>query len=276
MLAFIQTISPIITAPIKAAKIDTVASQMQNMSQSAHAAKPIANHSFSIIDLFLQANFIVQLIMIILLLASIWSWTIIFDKFVKYQIVKRQISDFNTLFHSQKSLDEIITISRQNNDDNPLACILLATFNEWNAKDKAFSRLSDIKLHEKKVIEGVEATQSCLHQTMQLAANRSLTSLEANTGYLATIGNCSPFIGLFGTVWGIMSSFQAIATTQNTSLAVVAPGIAEALLATALGLMAAIPAAFFYNKFAYEMQKIAGAVEDFQIELSTIILYEMC
>ncbi len=256
--------------PIPTGKIDSTV-EMNQLAASASTKL----HSLSMFDMFLQANIVVQFVMTILIFASIWSWAITFNKLIVFKTIKNQMKLFIRFFESGKSIDEVLTRIHRSGDTNPLAQILVTTFDEWDSKNDRLGKFSDANSRSKSMNDSVNITKECLHQSMQLASNRALENLEDGIDILATIGSSSPFIGLFGTVWGIMSSFQAIATAQNTSLAVVAPGIAEALLATAFGLVAAIPSVIFYNKFSREIEKIAGKSEDFQLELSTIILKEI-
>ena len=193
----------------------------------------------SIIELLQQADVIVQFVMVLLAIASIWSWTIVFDKVFKFYILRIRTNKFEELFHSEKMLDDIFMTAKKT-DNHPFAKIFISAVKEWkgsNVKSIIQSQTSDKKDSLKERIQG----------SMQVACNKSIEKLEDGMQILAIIGSTAPFVGLFGTVWGIMNSFQSISVSKNTSLAVVAPGIAEALLATAIGLFAAIPAVFFYN-----------------------------
>jgi biopolymer transport protein TolQ len=226
------------------------------------------NHSgVSILGLLQQADLIVQLVMAILAIASVWSWTVVFDKIFKFYILKIKTSKFEALFHSEKMLDDIFMVAKKT-DDHPFAKIFIAAVKEWkgsNVKLILQSQTSDKKDSLKERINGA----------MQVACNRSLEKLEDNMQILAIIGSVAPFVGLFGTVWGIMNSFQGIAVSKNTSLAVVAPGIAEALLATAIGLFAAIPAVFFYNIYSNKINKFADDMNNFSILVGNILSREL-
>ncbi len=229
---------------------------------------PIQNHSgVSILGLLQQADLIVQLVMVLLAIASIWSWTIVFDKMFKFYILKIKTRKFKALFHSEKHLDDIFLIAKKS-DDHPFAKIFIAAIKEWkgsNVKSILQSQTSDKKDSLKERIQG----------SMQVACNKSLEKLEDNMQILAIIGSVAPFVGLFGTVWGIMNSFQSIAVSKNTSLAVVAPGIAEALLATAIGLFAAIPAVFFYNIYSNKINKFADEMQNFSVLVGNILSREL-
>lgn len=214
---------------------------------------------FSLWGMFSQADIVVQFVMIILVAASIWSWAIIIDKFRRMRAIKKGADVFEETFWSGNSLDDILgKVGRS--PDNPLARVFVAAMSEWQ---KSMSRKGTV--HDRMSI------QERLHKVMRVALNREMLAIERHSSYLASVGSVSPFVGLFGTVWGIMNSFQAIALTSNTSLAVVAPGIAEALLATALGLGAAIPAVIFYNRLVNEMNRFAGRLEGFTDEFSAFL-----
>lgn len=217
--------------------------------------------SVSFLDLFLQADPIVKMVMLFLLLASLWSWAIIFDKILSLAIVRRKMANLEKMFWSGQTLDNLFKYISKNKEHHPMANVLSAAIEEWNNR----SSQQGTYIHAKERIEN----------SMQVAISKSIASLETHVGTLATIASSSPFIGLFGTVWGIMVSFQSIAASKNTTLAVVAPGIAEALLATAFGLIAAIPAVIFYNKFMATIDEISNRTEDFRTEIITIILREL-
>lgn len=280
LVSLLNAFLSVVVAPVTSVKSAAI-DPMVTVGNVGHGASVTVDavggaHNMSIFSMLSQASTVVQLVMVLLLFASVLSWAVIFNKWLRFRSIKRKIDAFEKLFASSKNVDDVLFKVHRTGDDNPLAQILLATFEEWGVKSTAFGRLSEEKLQHRIMSESLETTKECLYQTMQLAANRSLCDLGDGVGILATIGSSSPFIGLFGTVWGIMSNFQAIATAQNVSLVTVAPAISEALLATAFGLVAAIPAVIFYNKFLNDSDKIVGKVEDFQLELSTIILREMC
>lgn len=211
----------------------------------------------SLLGLFLEASFTVKLVMIGLLLASIWSWAIILDKWIMFSRTRRQLDRFEKVFWSGQSLEELY---RSLSDRNPtgMGALFVAAMREWK---RSFERgaNSQIGLHTR------------IDKVLDVSLAKETERLEKRLMYLATIGSAAPFVGLFGTVIGIMVSFQAIAGSKSTSLAVVAPGIAEALLATALGLLAAIPATIFYNKLSSDVGKIINRLEGFADEFSAIL-----
>lgn len=216
-------------------------------------------HTLSMGEMFLNADWVVQFVMLILILASFGCWTIIFSKVMKLGALKRQADKFEALFWSGQSLDSLYgrvgTRPRE-----PLTSLFAAAMGEWSKASKGAG------LQNKKGFLGQR-----IDRMMQAAFTREVEALERNMGFLASVGSTAPFVGLFGTVWGIMTSFQSIALSQSTNLAVVAPGIAEALLATALGLMAAIPAVLAYNRLSDSINRYINRMESFMQELSTII-----
>ena len=211
--------------------------------------------------LIIEADFVVKIVMIILLIASIWSWAIIIDKSRKFITLKKQANTFESEFWSGDSLEELYE-KQANSPEHPLASVFVAGMYEW-------TRVNDKNtLSNEKIQAGL---QDRIHQVMHVAVTRELENIEKNIGYLATVGSTAPFIGLFGTGWGIMNSFQSIALSKDTSLAVVAPGIAEALLATALGLLAAIPAVIAYNKLSNSLNSYATKLQNFAGEFEALL-----
>ncbi|MBU2329621.1 MAG: protein TolQ [Alphaproteobacteria bacterium] len=216
-----------------------------------------ATHDVSLWGLFMQAGFIVKLVMIGLMGASVWTWAIVIDKYLSYARARRQFDQFEQVFWSGQSLEELYrTLAERNNTG--LAAIFVAAMREWK---KSFERGARSPI----------GLQMRIDRAMDVTMSRESEALESRLSSLATIGSAGPFIGLFGTVIGIMTSFQAIAGSNNASLAVVAPGIAEALLATAIGLVAAIPAVIAYNKFSGEAGKLGARMEGFADEFSAIL-----
>ncbi len=221
--------------------------------------EPVVNGDFSFWSLFVRADWVVKAVMIILVAASLWSWAIAVDKAITMFLLKRRATLFEDTFWSGKTLDELSTgLSGDTRD--PMARVFSAAMREYD-ESKAMPRGDATNISTRQRIDSV----------MNLVVNRELAKAERGMSVLATVGSASVFIGLFGTVWGIMNAFRAIAATQNTSLSVVAPGIAEALFATALGLMAAIPAVIFYNKFSADLDKYGGRLEGYADELSAIL-----
>ncbi|MBL8584137.1 MAG: protein TolQ [Rhizobiaceae bacterium] len=211
----------------------------------------------SIWALFMQAGWVVKLVMIGLLVASVWTWAIIIDKTIAYARMRSALNRFEQVFWSGQSLEELYrTLSERKTTG--MGAIFVAAMREWK---KSFEKGAKSPL----------ALQTRIDKAMDLALTREMERLEGRLGFLATIGSSAPFIGLFGTVVGIMTSFQAIAGSKSTSLAVVAPGIAEALLATAIGLLAAIPAVIAYNKLSSDAGKLGLRMEGFADEFSAIL-----
>ncbi len=220
-------------------------------------SEPSAAADFSFLSLFLQAHIVVKLVMIGLLLASIWGWAVIIEKSVLYARIRRESDDFERLFWSGQSLDELFAAFSQSRPTG-MGALFIAAMHEWRRSIELTPR----------PLAGV---QHRIERVMDVTITREMDRLERRLLFLATVGSSAPFIGLFGTVWGIMTSFQSIAISKNTSLSVVAPGIAEALFATALGLLAAIPAVIFYNKFSAEAGRFAQRFEGFSDEFLAIV-----
>ncbi|MBN9242121.1 MAG: protein TolQ [Mesorhizobium sp.] len=218
-------------------------------------AEPTA--SLSIWALFMQAGWVVKLVMLGLLCASVWTWAIIVDKLIAYARMRMALNRFEQVFWSGQSLEELYR-NLADRKTTGMGAIFVAAMREWK---KSFEKGAKSPL----------GLQTRIDKAMDLALTREMERLEGRLGFLATIGSAAPFIGLFGTVVGIMTSFQAIAASKNTSLSVVAPGIAEALLATAIGLLAAIPAVIAYNKLSSDASKLGVRMEGFADEFSAIL-----
>ncbi len=216
-------------------------------------------HDMSIWGLFMQADWVVKTVIIILVLASIWSWGIIFEKMRTFKKLNNLAQKFENAFWSGEALERLYERVNKKPGE-PMTRTFCAGMQEWkltaDSKDS-----SDL---------GASLSQR-IDRAMATSINRDVNRLERYMTFLATVGSTAPFIGLFGTVWGIMNSFAAIAGSQNTSLAVVAPGIAEALFATALGLVAAIPAVVAYNKFSTDLGRYADRLDAFSSEFSSIL-----
>jgi biopolymer transport protein TolQ len=216
----------------------------------------------SIFHLFMNAHVVVKLVIIGLILASIWSWAIIFEKFFLFAKTRKEADKFEQVFWSGQSLDELYQALAQRRNTG-MAALFVAAMREWKRSTERESG--------DRALKPMPGVQHRVEKVMDVTIGREVERLERRLTFLATVGSTGPFVGLFGTVWGIMTSFQAIATSKNTSLAVVAPGIAEALFATALGLLAAIPAVIFYNKFNSEVARHAARLEGFADEFSAIL-----
>ena len=222
-------------------------------------------NNFSILSLFLDADIVVKIVILLLIFASVWSWTIIFSKFSNLKSLNNDSNDFEENFYSSDTLQKLAK-KLDNHPSHPLESIFFS----------AMSYLEKIKIttgtknneFKKNLCERIE-------KEMIIVGEKELSSLNKNMNFLASVGSTAPFVGLFGTVWGIMNSFTAIGLSQNTSLAIVAPGIAEALFATALGLIAAIPAVLAYNKLNDLLYRFSQRVDIFTTEMMIIISKEI-
>ena len=209
---------------------------------------------FSLWKLFLRADFVVKSVIIILLASSIYSWALIFDKYKLFKKINSTTEDFENKFWKARSA-ESFSNSLPAKTEDPAAVIFKTAMTEII---KTKSKSSSVQVAR-------------VERVLEIAIDKQLKKVEKNFTFLATVGSTAPFIGLFGTVWGIMNSFQSIAISRNTSLAIVAPGIAEALFATALGLLAAIPAVIAYNKFNSESKRYFSRIETFSKRFISII-----
>jgi len=209
---------------------------------------------FSIIQLFLRADFVVKSVIIILIAASIYSWALIFEKQRLFKKIEKSTNNFEEKFWKSKSAENFYNnLSNKNKD--PLTNIFQSAMVELI---KTKSKSSSVQ-------------SARVSRVLEISGDKEINLIEKHFTFLATVGSTAPFIGLFGTVWGIMNSFQSIAISRNTSLAIVAPGIAEALFATALGLLAAVPAVVAYNKFTSDSRKYSGRIENFSKRFLSII-----
>jgi biopolymer transport protein TolQ len=220
-----------------------------------------AAHDLSIGAMFLNADWIVKLVMIVLLIASVWSWAIIFEKVIRLRKLAAAADQFEDSFWSGGSLDTLYErVAKKVRD--PMASVFAAGMREWKlASERGGTPSQDVQ----------GSLSQRIDRVMAVTIAREMSQVERSMTVLATVGSTSPFVGLFGTVWGIMNSFNAIAASQNTNLAVVAPGIAEALFATALGLVAAIPAVVAYNKFSNDVANYGDRLDAFSSEFSAIL-----
>ena len=212
---------------------------------------------FSVLGLFTRAHWVVQAVIILLLIASFWSWAIIIEKIIRYRKMKRAFASFEDEFWSGASLDDLYTGLPEDNR-SPIERVFAAGMKEWRRSFEAGGAL-------------ISGANQRIDRTMSVAVDRESEQLESWMGFLATVGSIAPFVGLFGTVWGIKNSFEAIAVSQNTNLSVVAPGIAEALFATALGLLAAIPAVIAYNLLSDRAARLSSRLDAFADEFSTLL-----
>ena len=219
---------------------------------SSQAVGLASNTDFSIISLFLRADIIVKSVIVILIASSVYSWAIIFDKIRVFRKINKSADEFEDKFWKSRSAETFYNNLPASIDD-PMAQ-LFKTSMQTVIKSRSRSTLSE-------KLPGI----------LEINIEKQMSTIDKNYTFLATVGSTAPFIGLFGTVWGIMNSFQSIAISRNTSLAIVAPGIAEALFATALGLLAAIPAVVAYNKFSNDSKKYSQKLENFSKRFLTIV-----
>ncbi len=213
----------------------------------------------SILDLILNASLLVQLVMLTLVVASIVSWTMIINKRIILKKAKNEAEEFEDQFWSVEDLSPLFTkITARHYEPNGMEKIFETGFKE-------FARLNkQERIDPEAVLDGSQ-------RAMRIAMNREMEYLETNLSFLATVGSTSPYVGLFGTVWGIMNSFQALGTVQQATIAMVAPGISEALIATAMGLFAAIPAVIAYNRYSYDVERLINRYDNFMEEFSSIL-----
>ena len=214
---------------------------------------------FSMFGLFMQADIVVKSVIIVLILASLYSWNVIVSKILRMRQLKKLEREFEDIFWSGNSFEDLYETLNFNKSD-PKSKIFCAAILEWKKSKSQFDQSSNLNLLKDR-----------MQRSMTVIFNKESENVEKSLTFLATAGSTAPFIGLFGTVWGIMNSFQSIAISRNTSLAIVAPGIAEALFATALGLLAAIPAVVAYNKFNSDTQRYFSKIENFSKRFLSII-----
>lgn len=220
-----------------------------------------ASHDLSMIGLFFQADLIVKAVMMILIISSVWCWAIIFEKRATLSKLSKRAKRFEDAFWSGEPLDKLYQRIKKSPHD-PMLQTFSAGMEEWqNTVQSGIPNKEELQASLRQRVE----------RAMTVTIHREMIRLERGMTFLATVGSTAPFIGLFGTVWGIMNSFTAIAQTNNTSLAVVAPGIAEALFATALGLVAAIPAVIAYNGYSNRLGRYAGRLDAFVTEFTAIL-----
>ena len=222
------------------------------------------HNNLAIASLVSEADFVVKMVIFILFLASFCSWAIIFDKFIKFRVLNARARSFEKEFWSGKEILPLYEKTKRR-DNHPMSHVFVTAINEWQLQESI--DLSDSYAKER--------LKERVYQSMMVAKSRMFNKVRKNINFLATVASSTPFIGLFGTIWGIMNSFSAIVGSQNTSLAVVAPGISEALFATAVGLFSAIPALVFYNYFVNKLNMYNSRVEDFSIEIINLLSREL-
>ena len=236
---------------------------METIVTSGEVASTV--NDFSLMSLFFQADLVVKSVILILIFASIWSCTITVDKFVKIRRLKQLEKEFDEIFWSGNSFEDLYETFNFNQNE-PKSMIFCAAIEEWKKTSKS----------KKNFLESnINSLKERMNRSMVVTFNKESEQIEKNLTFLATAGSTAPFVGLFGTVWGIMNSFQSIAIAQNTNLSVVAPGIAEALFATALGLFVAIPAVVAYNKLSSDLSKYFSSLETFIDEFTTIFFRQL-
>lgn len=242
----------------------STAVQGVNSATLEGAATAVA-HNFSMVGMFLQADWIVKMVMIALIMASFWCWAIIIEKFLLFRRIRGRAQRFESEFWSSEALDKFYEKTKKR-VSHPMSVMFVAAMEEWFRSKNSNQNMTLM------APQGIRISlKERIMQVMLVARNREIERLERGLGFLATTGSAAPFVGLFGTVWGIMNSFHAIAASKNTSLVAVAPGIAEALFATAIGLFAAIPAVIAYNKFNTETTQYANKLDDFATEFDMIL-----
>lgn len=234
---------------------------MEESIDTLAIGQSFAATDLSVISLFLQADIVVKAVIVILVIASFWSWAIIFDKVMRMRRLNAQTEEFEDTFWSGGSLDDLYDHIGAH-PAHPMAALFSAAMREWRRSTSQGWR-DDNGMRE--------SLQQRIERVMQVSLGREMDHLERYMIFLASVGSTAPFVGLFGTVWGIMNSFQAIGMSKSTSLAIVAPGIAEALFATALGLVAAIPAVIAYNKLSNDLGRYANRLESFAGEFTAVL-----
>ncbi len=222
---------------------------------------PDAAYNLTIWGLFTDADLVVQVVLVLLLLASFWTWAIIFEKWLRMRRLKSRAEDFEEDFWSGGSLDDLYEQMDQRPND-PMSAIFVSAMKEWR-RSTARGGLDNERTRV--------SLQQRIERVMEITLGREMQRLERQMIFLASVGSSAPFVGLFGTVWGIMNAFTSIAASKNTTLVVVAPGIAEALFATALGLVAAIPAVIGFNKLSTDLGRYSGRLDAFAGEFAAIL-----
>ena len=217
----------------------------------------VIHSSISMMAMFQNADLFMKFLILGLLFASIWCWAIIFDKMITLKKINEGMKKFEEKFWQTTSLTDFYNNYAKSNSD-PLSQIFTTAYQEWR-HNQEHAEKSGLKLSER------------LSKTIQITIDKAIEKLETRMIFLASTGSVAPLLGLFGTVWGIMDSFNAIGATQSTNIAAVAPGVAEALFTTAVGLIAAIPALIGYNKITHDIDRVTGRMETFSDELTTIL-----
>ncbi len=223
----------------------------------------VAHHSLSMYGMFMDSDLFMKALILGLLFTSVWCWTIIFDKVMTFKRLRQNMKDFERKFWSGGSLEALYNTYAKD-AKNPLAMIFVGAIQEWRrSTSEGRSKKATIKVSER------------IDKVMQIAIDRQVDKMETRMTFLASTGSVAPLLGLFGTVWGIMDAFNSIGATQSTNIAAVAPGVAEALFTTAVGLIAAIPAVIAYNKLTNDIERMTQRMETFSGELGAILSRQM-
>ena len=238
---------------------------MPNESVDSLTLGGSAASDLTVWGLFLEADIVVKIVMIILLFCSFWTWAIIFEKLSRMRRLRSRAEDFEESFWSGGSLDDLYD-RLDSRPTDPMSALFVSAMREWRRSIAKGLAVAD---------QARTSLQQRVERVMGITLGREMDRLERHMTFLASVGSAAPFVGLFGTVWGIMNAFTSIAASKNTSLAVVAPGIAEALFATALGLVAAIPAVIAFNKLSNDLGRYAARLEAFQVEFGAILSRQM-
>lgn len=238
----------------------------QGVVQTTQSAGNVANIDMSIIGLLSHADMLVKLVILLLVIISFWSWSIIFDKFFLFKGLKVKTQKFERLFWSGQLLNDLYN-KIKTRADHPMALVFVSAMNEINKENMDKFKMNNIVYNM-----GVKERIS---QIMSVTINKEMEKIESGLSFIGSAASYTPFIGLLGTVWGVMHSLQSIAISKNTNLAVVAPGIAEALFATAVGLFAAIPAYMFFNYFTNRVNILGQHLDNFSIELLNLLSREI-
>jgi biopolymer transport protein TolQ len=256
-----------IAAPVEGVNAEAVEGTLNASGFAAGAS----GHDVSLVGLFLNAEPLVLCIMLLLVTMSVLSWAIIFQRYAALKTIAAKTRAFEREFWSSDSLEKLYEKLKRRKATHPMALIFTAGMEEFSRGSTGADKPALAAITNKSTASLTISTRERIGQMMTVTCNREVERMEAGLGFLATVGSSAPFVGLLGTCIGIMNSFRAIAGAQNTSLAIVAPGIAEALLATTIGLAVAIPAVVAYNRFSGEVNSLAGRFEDFTLEFHTML-----
>ena len=234
---------------------------MDKQAENLENIQSLAQHDFSLMGIIASGDIVSKTVIFILVICSIWSWAIIINKYIQYRDLIKKMSKFEKLFWSGQILDDLYDKIKKISDEHALAGIFIASMDEWK-------KAANIKMNTTSAFIGIKER---ILRSMHVVQNREIAKLEDGLGFLAAVASSGLYIGIFGTVWGIINTFPSIASAKTATLAVVAPRIAEALTATAIGLFAAIPASIFYNYLNTKLGSIIDRVDNFNSELYSLI-----